>query len=182
VLDNPTHGSVVLDGVDTMTLTGNELARLRGKKIGFVFQTFNLYPTLDVSENIALPMRIHEFDDALIKERVERLTGLVKLGHRARHMPSQLSGGEKQRVAVARALSTMPEIILADEPTGNLDSKTSLEIMGLLEELHKNEKKTIVLVTHDHAVAAFAERVIEIKDGKVLRDERTRGPRKNARK
>ncbi len=178
MLDNPSKGAVVLDGTDTELLSNNEIARLRGKKIGFVFQTFNLYPTLNITENIALPLRIHEFGEKAIQERVKELVGLVGLEHRTRHMPAQLSGGERQRVAIARALSTKPSIILADEPTGNLDSKTSHEIMQLFYDLHENEKKTIILVTHEQELAAFAERIIEIKDGRILKDEKNKKRRK----
>jgi len=168
-LDIPTKGQVLLDGVDITKLDESALARIRGKKIGFVFQAFNLYPSLNVYENIALPMRIHEFDEKEIQEIVPTLINKVGLGHREHHLPSQLSGGERQRVAIARALSTKPSMILADEPTGNLDTRTSLEIMGMLTELHK-EGKTVVIVTHEHDIAAFAERVITLRDGKVVSD------------
>jgi len=172
-LDIPTKGEVLLDGHDITKLDESALARIRGKKIGFVFQAFNLYPSLNVFENIALPMRIHEFSEKEIQETVPLLIKKVGLAHREHHLPSQLSGGERQRVAIARALSTKPSMILADEPTGNLDTKTSFEIMGMLRELH-DEGKTVVIVTHEHDIAAFAERVITLKDGKVILDKKQR--------
>ncbi|MBN1941205.1 MAG: ABC transporter ATP-binding protein [Candidatus Diapherotrites archaeon] len=169
-LDVPTKGFVLLDGQEISKLDESKIARIRGKKIGFVFQTFNLYPTLNVLENIALPMRIHEFDEDKINEKCKELIKLVGLERRAKHLPAQLSGGERQRVAVARALSSQPSMILADEPTGNLDSKTSMEILKLLVGLHEKEGKTIVLVTHEPDIAAYAERMVELKDGKIIYD------------
>jgi putative ABC transport system ATP-binding protein len=148
-LDVPTKGLVFLDGTEITRLPESRLARIRGKQIGFVFQVFNLYPTLNVFDNIALPMRIHEFDEKKIEENVNELARLVGLGHRIKHLPAQLSGGERQRVAIARALSAEPAMVLADEPTGNLDTKTSHEILGLFADLHRKQGKTIVLVTHE---------------------------------
>jgi len=174
-LDVPTSGQVLLDGVDITKLTESELARIRGLKIGFIFQSFNLYPSLSVYENIALPMRIHEFPDKEIALKVPELIRKVGLEHREHHLPSQLSGGERQRVAIARALSTSPAMILADEPTGNLDTKTSLEIMALFKELNEKEGRTVVLVTHEQDIAAFAHRVITLRDGKVVSDRRQKG-------
>jgi putative ABC transport system ATP-binding protein len=170
-LDVPTRGAVILDGVDVTNLSEEKLARIRGKKIGFVFQTFNLYPTLNVYENIALPMRIHEFTENEIHTNVNELIKQVGLGHRHNYYPSQLSGGERQRVAIARALSTEPAIILADEPTGNLDTKTSTEIMGILTGLHEEQNKTIAVVTHEHDIAAYTERTITLKDGQIISEE-----------
>lgn len=171
-LDMPTKGLVFLDGVEITHLPESKLARIRGRKIGFVFQTFNLYPTLTVFENIALPMRIHEFNEKEIQETVQELIKLVGLEHRINHLPAQLSGGERQRVAIARALAAKPSMILADEPTGNLDTKASLEILKIFEELHENHGKTIILVTHEPHLAKYAERIIELKDGKIIRDEK----------
>jgi len=169
-LDTPSKGTVRLDGTNICKLPESALARIRGKKIGFVFQTFNLYPTLNVYENIALPMRIHEFEEKKIKEKVQSLALLVGLEHRLKHKPSQLSGGERQRVAIARALSSEPSMILADEPTGNLDTKTSSEILALLKGLNEKEGKTIVMVTHEPNIAAFADRLIDLKDGEIVYD------------
>lgn len=173
-LDIPTTGEVLLDGVDITKLDESALARIRGKKIGFIFQAFNLYPSLNVFDNIALPMRIHEFSEAEIQNTVPILIEKVGLSHREKHLPSQLSGGERQRVAIARALSAKPSMILADEPTGNLDTKTSLEIMDMLIELYE-EGKTVVMVTHEADIAAFAKRVITLKDGKVVSDVKQAG-------
>jgi len=174
-LDVPTKGHVYLDGVDITKLSESDLARIRGLKIGFVFQAFNLYPSLSVYENIALPMRIHEFSDEEIQKEVPILIEKVGLSHRENHLPSQLSGGERQRVAIARALSTKPSMILADEPTGNLDTKTSLEIIAMFKELNEKEGKTVIIVTHEHDIAAFAKRVITLRDGKIISDVKQRG-------
>ncbi|MFA4855285.1 MAG: ABC transporter ATP-binding protein [archaeon] len=176
-LDVPTKGSVFLDGANITDLQESELARIRGKKIGFVFQTFNLYPTLNVFENIALPMKIHEFEEEKISSTVSELAKLVGLEQRLKHLPTQLSGGERQRVAIARALSADPSMVLADEPTGNLDTKTSLEIMALLVDLHEKQGKTIVLVTHEPDIATYAERLIELKDGKIIYDGKNKKQR-----
>ncbi len=169
-LDIPTRGLVFLDGTEITQLPESRLARIRGKKIGFVFQVFNLYPTLNVFDNIALPMRIHEFGEAEIAGKVRELAALVGLQHRINHKPAQLSGGERQRVAIARALSAEPSMVLADEPTGNLDTKISKEILELFVELHKSEGKTIVMVTHEPGIAEHAERIIELEDGKIIYD------------
>ena len=176
-LDVPTKGNVLLDGANITDLPESALARIRGKKIGFVFQTFNLYPTLNVFENIALPMKIHEFEEEKISSTVSELAKLVGLEHRLRHLPTQLSGGERQRVAVARALSADPSMVLADEPTGNLDTKTSLEIMDLLVDLHEKQGKTIILVTHEPDIATYAGRLIELKDGKIIYDGKNKKQR-----
>lgn len=167
-LDVPTRGLVFLDGTEITRLPESQLARIRGKKIGFVFQMFNLYPTLNVFENIALPMRIHEFSEEEVQKKTKELIKLVGLEHRVNHLPAQLSGGESQRVAVARALSTDPSMVLADEPTGNLDTKTGNEIMRLFADLHKKHGKTLVIVTHEPDIAKYAERTIELKDGKII--------------
>ena len=174
-LDVPTKGNIFVDGIDITTLSESKIARLRGQKIGFVFQVFNLYPSLSVYENIAMPMRIHEFEGEIIHERVTELISLVGLKHRVNHLPNELSGGERQRVAIARALATDPPIILADEPTGNLDTKTGLEILNLLSDLHKKSNKSIVIVTHDPDLLKYTDRTLKILDGKIVFD----GPRKN---
>ena len=166
-LDIPTRGKVMLEGRDISTLRGNELARIRGKKIGFVFQTFNLYPTLTAFENIALPMRIHEFPEKEVEETTKKLLSTVGLAERGSHFPAQLSGGQQQRVAVARALSTGPSILLADEPTGNLDTKSGGEVMDVFKRLN-SEGLTIVMITHDPRIAGYAGRVVKMLDGKIV--------------
>ena len=165
-LDLASSGSIFLGGHDIEKLSESELAVIRGRKIGFVFQSFNLIPTLTALENVMLPMM---FQNVPLKDRKERAENLLKevgLGHRLSHLPSQLSGGERQRVAIARALANDPEIILADEPTGNLDTKTGQEIVSLLEELNK-KGKTVIMVTHEPDIAAHAKRAIRIKDGRI---------------
>ena len=171
LLDKPSSGRVLLDGVNASRLPDDDLAVLRGLKIGFVFQFFNLHPTLTALENVELPMVIAGVDERERRVRARELLALVNLSHRARHFPAQLSGGERQRVAIARALANNPAILLADEPTGNLDSKTGAEIMGVFAKLNK-QGRTIVMVTHEKNVARHAKRVVELRDGKMLRDSR----------
>ena len=166
-MDMPTRGKVLLEGRDISGFSSNELARIRGKKIGFVFQTFNLYPTLTTIANIQLPMRIHEFSQRDIEEKSKELLATVGLAERGAHFPAQLSGGQQQRVAVARALSTGPSILLADEPTGNLDTKSGSEIMEVFKRLN-SEGLTIVMITHDMGIAEYAERVVKMLDGKII--------------
>jgi len=169
-LDRPTEGKIILDGTDISRLNDSELARLRGNKLGFVFQFFNLYPTLSALENVELPMMIIEKNE---NEREERAMGLLKIvgmEKRSEHLPSQLSGGERQRIAIARALANDPSLILADEPTGNLDSKTGEEVMKFLNRLQEKEEKTIVMVTHESDIAEYAERIIYLKDGKIVKE------------
>ena len=166
-LDKPTEGKIILDGVDISTLKESALARLRGRKIGFVFQFFNLHPTLTALENIELPMMIAETDKKERQRKALELLKDVKMEHRARHLPSQLSGGEQQRIAIARALANDPEIILADELTGNLDSKTKAEIMQFLIHLQQERKMTVTIITHEPEIAAYAESVIRIVDGRI---------------
>jgi len=165
-LDLATQGEIYLDGQDIEHLEESDLAQIRGSKIGFVFQTFNLIPTLTALENIALPMIFHGFDKDERIVRAEKILKDVKLIHRANHLPSELSGGERQRVAIGRALANNPEVILADEPTGNLDTKTGNEIMKLFKDLNK-KGKTIILVTHDLDIMKYASKVLKIRDGKI---------------
>lgn len=170
-LDIPTKGNVILDGADISKLSDDELATIRGRKIGFVFQFFNLIPTLTAAENIELPMVFQEIDEEQRKERVNSLFELVGLSDRKDHKPSELSGGQQQRVAIARALCMDAPIILADEPTGNLDSKTGKGIMELFVDLHEKKKKTVILITHDQNIAHYAHKTIRIKDGIVTKEE-----------
>jgi putative ABC transport system ATP-binding protein len=166
-LDMPTRGKVFLEGKDISTFKSDELARIRGKKIGFIFQTFNLYPTLTALENIQLPMRIHEIPEKDVADTSKKLLDTVGLSDRKAHFPAQLSGGQQQRVAVARSLSTGPSILLADEPTGNLDTKSGGEIMDVFKRLN-NEGLTIVMITHDPRIAGYAGRVVKMLDGKIV--------------
>ena len=165
-LDAPTSGSVYIDGVNITALNEDDLARLRGEKIGFVFQFFHLIPSLTAYENIAVPMEIAEAQD--VGSRTERLLEEVGLTGRAHHYPSQLSGGEQQRVALARALANDPPIVLADEPTGNLDSRNGRHIMELLQSIHRARGTTVVLVTHDAELAAMADSRLVLRDGRVI--------------
>ena len=165
-LDIPTSGKILLEGSDISKFKDNELARIRGKKIGFVFQTFNLYPTLTALENIKLPTRVHEFPDVEVEEISKNLLDTVGLSDRGANYPAQLSGGQQQRVAIARALSTNPSILLADEPTGNLDTKSGRGIMEVFKRLN-NEGLTIVMITHDPRIAEYAERIVTMLDGKI---------------
>jgi putative ABC transport system ATP-binding protein len=170
-LDTPTAGEYVLNGHPVAGMDEDELARVRNKEIGFVFQTFNLLPRSTALENVELPL---VYGGSGKKERRERATEALRhvgLGDRMDHRPNQLSGGQRQRVAIARALVTRPSIILADEPTGNLDSQTSEEIMGLFARLH-GEGQTIIMVTHEPDIAAHAERVVTLRDGKIASDRR----------
>jgi len=167
-LDLATEGDIFLDAQNIEHLHESELAQIRGKKIGFIFQTFNLIPTLTALENVMLPMI---FQNVEREERIEKATKLlerVKLSHRLKHLPNELSGGERQRVAIARALANDPEVILADEPTGNLDSKTGEGIVSMFNQLNK-EGKTIILVTHDMNMAKHANKIYKLKDGMIAR-------------
>lgn len=166
-LDLSTIGDIFLDGQNIEHLPESELAQIRGKKIGFVFQTFNLIPTLNVLENIALPMIFHGVSKEERLKKAEEIVQEVHLTHRKNHLPKQLSGGERQRVAIGRALANDPEVILADEPTGNLDSHTGLEIMKLFTDLNK-KGKTIILVTHNLDLIKYAQKVLKISDGKII--------------
>ena len=168
-LDRPSEGRYRLSGTDVSDMSENQLADVRNRRIGFVFQTFNLLPRLTAYENIELPLIYQGLPGGQRKERVNKRLAQVGLSDRQKHRPAELSGGQRQRVAVARALVTDPAILLADEPTGNLDQRTGQEILGLFRELHQTGQ-TIVLVTHDPHIAQQAERVIEIRDGLVKRD------------
>ena len=165
-LDAPTSGAVLIDGVDITRLDEDTLARLRGEKIGFVFQFFHLIPSLTAYENIAVPMEIAGSAD--VRRRTDALLQEVGLTERAHHYPSQLSGGEQQRVALARALANAPPIVLADEPTGNLDTATGRHILELLREIHRARGTTIILVTHDAELAAIADSRLIMRDGRVV--------------
>jgi putative ABC transport system ATP-binding protein len=170
-LDRPTSGKVFLDGTDVSKLNDSQLARVRGKKIGFVFQYFNLYPTLTAQGNVELPMMIVEVEKKRREKRALELLKIVGLENRANHLPSQLSGGERQRVSLARALANEPTFILADEPTGNLDSKSGNDIMKIFVELNERGK-TIIIVTHDENIASHSKRIIKLKDGQIIGDEK----------
>ncbi len=167
-LDAPTKGKVILEGNDVSKLNENELAKIRNQKIGFVFQTFNLLPRTPALVNVALPLVYARLDNLTKeKERAKKVLGMVGLKERGSHFPSQLSGGEQQRVAIARALVNNPSMVLADEPTGNLDSKTGKEIMEILEKLNQ-KGHTIIVVTHDSQIAKHAKRIIKIRDGRIV--------------
>ena len=168
VLDRPTKGSIFLNGQDIAHLSESRLAQIRGKTIGFIFQKFNLINTLSAKENVMLPLIFQGMDEYERSDRADELLELVELGDRKHHKPNELSGGQQQRVAIARALATDPEIILADEPTGALDSKTGANLMDFLRELHKEQGKTIIMVTHDAHVAKNADRIEVLKDGQIV--------------
>ena len=170
-LDRPTSGSYILDGTPIEGLDDRRLSRLRNRKVGFVFQSFNLIQQLNVVENVEVPLVYMEMDRQERRERALQMLEAVGLGHRSQHRPNELSGGENQRVAIARALVTDPDLILADEPTGNLDTKTGHEIMELLKRLHE-QGKTLIMVTHDLEKAKWSSRFIHMKDGKILHDFR----------
>lgn len=169
-LDRPTRGSYFLDGTDVSALSKVELAKIRNQKIGFVFQQFNLLPRTSALENVELPTIYAGVPSEERHQRAIQALERVGLADRAHHYPSQLSGGQQQRVAIARALVNRPSILLADEPTGNLDSRTSVEIMDILQHLNEQEGLTVVIVTHEHDIAQYAKRVLEFRDGKIRRD------------
>jgi putative ABC transport system ATP-binding protein len=169
-LDQPSSGRYILDGYDVSALTDDQLAWIRNRKIGFVFQSYNLIPRASAVHNVEMPL-IYAGDNQQRRERAMGALESVGLLERAGHLPNELSGGQQQRVAVARALVTDPAILLADEPTGNLDSESSLEIMKLLRDLNQ-QGRTIVLITHEPDIAAFAQRVVRVRDGAIVSDER----------
>jgi len=169
VLDVPTKGKILLEGQDIAKLEESDLAQIRGKKIGFIFQQFNLIPTLSALENVSLPMI---FQNISKEERVERATKLLEmvgLGERIKHKPNEMSGGQQQRVAIARSLINDPEVVLADEPTGNLDSESGHKVIDFLKDLNKKEKKTVVMVTHDADLAKNAQRTQYLYDGQIVK-------------
>src|SRR5437867_12382541 len=172
LLDRPTGGQYFLEGEDVSSFDRDRRAVLRNRKIGFVFQNFNLLPRTSALENVELPL-LYDGHSRSGEERDRKALELLQavgLGERAHHTPSQLSGGQQQRVAIARALVNDPEILLADEPTGNLDSRTSVEIMEILQRLNREKRITIILITHEHDIAEYAERVVTFKDGRVVSD------------
>ena len=174
VLDTPTKGTILLENHDISKMEESELAQLRGKKIGFIFQQFNLIPTLTALENVVLPTIFQNVPEEVRVKRAEQLLTSVGLGDRMHHKPSELSGGQQQRVAISRALINDPDIILADEPTGNLDSASGRQVMAMLEELHHKENKTIILVTHDTHLVRTAQKIVMIKDGEIVGIKRKR--------
>lgn len=171
-LDRPTSGDVRVDGQPLSGLSDDALTRLRRDKIGFIFQFFNLLPTLTSLENVALPLHLRGWNRARVTERANELLSLVGLADRLSHRPEELSGGQRQRVAIARALSIYPPILLADEPTGNLDSRTGADILALLHDLNERLSATVVIVTHDDGVARSCQRTITLRDGDVVDDVR----------
>lgn len=167
-LDKPTSGEVFLEGKNLAILSDDDLSDFRRQRVGFIFQQFNLLPTLSAFENAALPLLLNGITNKKDMKRVEQLLKKVGIGHRLQHKPEELSGGEIQRVAIARALIMKPAIILADEPTGNLDSKTELEILNLLEACHQDFSQTIIMVTHDKDISSIAQKTLFLKDGRII--------------
>ena len=178
-LDSPSRGEYWLNGIEVSTMHDGELAEVRNKQIGFVFQTFNLLPRLSALENVALPLVYAGFSREERLEKAKKVLESVGLGDRMYHKPNELSGGQRQRVAVARALVNDPAIILADEPTGNLDTKTSYEIMTLFEEIHQ-AGNTVILVTHEQDIALHAQRIVRLRDGLIETDEINQSPVRNS--
>lgn len=169
-LDIPSQGIVYLEDKNIAKMGESSLAELRGKKVGFIFQQFNLIPTLSALENVMLPMEFVEEDPSVTKKRARELLTVLGLGDRMHHKPTELSGGQQQRVAIARALANDPEVVLADEPTGNLDSETGKFVMDFLGKMHKREGKTIILITHDIHLVKYAKRVVHLMDGMIIND------------
>ena len=175
-LDHPTSGHIRVDGQDLSGLSDDDLTRVRRDKIGFIFQFFNLLPTLSCLENVGLPLHLRGWPRKKVDDQARELLKLVQLQARLDHLPDELSGGERQRVAIARALSIYPPVLLADEPTGNLDTHTGQEILGLIRDLHDRLGSTVVIVTHDMSVAESCDRTISLRDGHVVEDVRRRSP------
>ncbi|MCM3880921.1 MAG: ABC transporter ATP-binding protein [Vicinamibacterales bacterium] len=171
-LDRPTAGMITLDGQRLDGLADDGLTAVRRDKLGFIFQFFNLLPSLSCLENVALPLHLRGWPRKKIEERARELIGLVKLDTRLDHLPDELSGGERQRVAIARALSVYPPILLADEPTGNLDTQTGIDILNLIRDLHATLGSTVLIVTHDMSVASTCQRTITIRDGQIVDDRK----------
>ena len=171
-LDRASSGEVSVDGAPFSGLTDDELTKVRRDKIGCIFQFFNLLPTLSCLENVGLPLHLRGWTRRQVDERARELLQLVQLGHRLTHLPDELSGGERQRVAIARALSVYPPILLADEPTGNLDTRTGEEILTLIRDVHSRLGSTVVIVTHDMTVAGSCERTIALRDGRIVEDKK----------
>ena len=171
-LDHSSSGEILIDGVKLSGLSDDGLTRVRRDKIGFIFQFFNLLPTLTSLENVSLPLHLRGWPKAKIDSRARELLDLVHLSHRMEHLPDELSGGERQRVAIARALSVYPPVLLADEPTGNLDSATGDEVMKVIDYVHRSLGTTVLLVTHDRDLAATFPRLITLRDGRVIEDRR----------
>ncbi len=171
-LDRPSSGELKIDGQSLAGISDDALTMVRRDKIGFIFQFFNLLPTLTCVENVGLPLHLRHWPRKKVDARARELLDVVQLGHRVDHLPDELSGGERQRVAIARALAISPPILLADEPTGNLDSRTGAEILALVHDLHERFNATVVVVTHDSKVAETCERILTIRDGHVVDDRR----------
>lgn len=171
-LDQPTRGCYFLEGADVSTLSGNELAGIRNRKIGFVFQSMNLLPRTAAMENVELPLLYAGVTPREQFRRAREALASVGLSEKEKSLPSQLSGGEQQRVAIARALVNQPSLLIADEPTGNLDSRSSLEVMEIFQRLNREQKLTLVLVTHEHDIAAHASRIVTVRDGRIRQDTR----------
>ncbi|MBM3735252.1 MAG: ABC transporter ATP-binding protein [Acidobacteria bacterium] len=171
-LDRPTSGEIELDGERLGGLSGDGVTRVRRDKIGFIFQFFNLLPSLSCFDNVALPLHLRGWPRAKIQQRSQELLELVGLGARMEHLPDEMSGGERQRTAIARALSVYPPVLLADEPTGNLDSATGADILRLISDLHQRLNTTVLIVTHDMQVAHAAQRILTLRDGRIADDRR----------
>jgi putative ABC transport system ATP-binding protein len=169
-LDHPTSGDILVDGESLGRLSDDALTRVRRDKVGFIFQFFNLLPTLTCLENVGLPLHLRGWPRKKVADRARELLTLVQLGDRLTHLPEELSGGQRQRVAIARALSIYPPILLADEPTGNLDTRTGEEILTLIRDLHVRLGSTVVIVTHDMNVAQSCERTVTLRDGRIVED------------